>query len=470
VERNLDELIPYDVKTAMDEYEIFLLLLSVFLHDIGIMCAANTEEENQKIRENHHERSRQYVKNNLQDLLSPPERHVVGEICLAHRECVELKTIEETKMIRHQLLGNKEVRVRFLAALLRLADSCDICHTRTTEELSGVAKLPENAKFFHTLHERVSGIGFDEKSKTIRLDFNVASNKEKPICVEYVVNGVQNHLNSVRDCLIRNGVIYIDVMPRFSITNISMSQLKKPKITREKKEPVARNILSERRAIILHRKKEYEKSLKICDLALKRHESAYLWYLKGLNFSELKNNIEAGKCFERSTVLEPKNDGYANMAGHFIGEVLLDTKKSFKLFEKAYQNNPDLGNTINYAEALVTVGKAQEGYNLANKVLSESDNIHRIINAYFIKVYSLFFMGKKEEESKELCNFALFFNRTPSSAKERNPWVYHKIRKCIETNIAQKTVKDILTKTIDLLELKISSEDFEKELGKFLTE
>jgi exopolyphosphatase/pppGpp-phosphohydrolase len=156
VEQNLDELIPYQSKNSLDEYEIFLLLCGVFLHDIGIMCATKNDEEKQVIREAHHERSREYVTNNLKDLFSAPERHVIGEICYAHRDFVRIDDIQEKKIIRHSNLGNKEIRVRFLAALLRLADCCDICHTRTVEGLTSVTKPPEYSKFHHALHKRVS--------------------------------------------------------------------------------------------------------------------------------------------------------------------------------------------------------------------------------------------------------------------------------------------------------------------------
>ena len=53
VERNLEEMIPYQNKVKFNEYEIFLLLCGVFLHDIGIMYANTTDEEKEEIRSSH---------------------------------------------------------------------------------------------------------------------------------------------------------------------------------------------------------------------------------------------------------------------------------------------------------------------------------------------------------------------------------------------------------------------------------
>lgn len=471
VERNLDELIPDDIKYEMNEYEIFLLLVGVLLHDIGIMCATKTEEENKKIRETHHERSRQFVVNNLKELLNGPERYIVGEICFAHRDFVPLAKIVKVKTIRHPVLGNREVRVRFLAGLLRLADSCEICHTRTSEDLVGISKLSDEATFFHTLHERVSGITFDKKDKSIYIDLNIATNKEKPICREYIINNIQGSLDSVRDCLIRNGVIYIDVVPKFSLTNTLTSKLTIPK--REKKKPspqVSFESRITREAWFFHKIKQYKKSLERCNMVLKKNpKNAFMWHLKAVVCDDSGDTEGARESFKRCLEIDPKNAQYLSNAGHFYGETLLEIEKSFEFFKKAYQFRPnDTILILNYAEALVTVGKVQEGYNLATKYWNESNDTLMSFNAHFIRVYSLFFMGKKEDGLKELNNLFLFFKTCPLSPKQDNRWTYNKIRKYIGDSEIQNDIKKILADTIDLLELKLSVEDFEKKLRRFL--
>ena len=473
VEKNLDEFIPDDIKTGMNEYEIFLLLLGVLLHDIGIMCKTSSEEETQKIRENHHEKSRQYVLNRLKDILTGSERYVVGEICFAHRDLIELEEIERVKTIRHSSLGNMHVRVRFLAGLVRLADTCDVCYTRSSEELTSVARLPDESDFFHALHERVSGIKFDTEEKTIHMDFNVASAREKNICRDYLVDDIQKALNSVRDCLTRNGVIYINVEPKFSITPTLSSELIKPrKITKEKKpKSVSKDLQSEqmlKKALSFYRKKNYKKSLEILEkLKEKLPKSATLWSTIADAQFRSGNLEEARKAHDKRTELDPKNPTYLTNAAVFYGEYLLDIKKSFDLHEKAYQIRPnDSTYRLNYAEALVTIGKAQEGNNISTKYLQVGNEVDKILNASFIVVHSLFFLGKTKEGLKKLGNLVMFFRSSPPSLKKTNAWTYNKIRKYFKESALSKHDKKLLTDTIDLLELKISIEDFDREHKK----
>lgn len=470
VEMNLDELIPEDVKTAMNEYEIFLLLLGVSLHDIGIMCATSSDEGNREIRETHHERSKQFILRKLKDILVGSERYVVGEICLAHRDSVQLESLEKEKTIRHPSLGNMDVRMRFLAGLLRLADGCDMCHTRTSEDLISISKPPDESIFYHALHERVSGIRFREEEKTIYIDFNIASSREKNICNKYITDSIRKTLNSIRDCLVRNGVIYIDVDSKFSITDTLTSKLTEPKKMRKKKKPKLSELMKlYKKMHYFYVKKNYKKSVEYAEKLLEKEPSAALWNIKAGLLLQIGDMKEAQKCYDRCLILEPRSAEYLSDAGHFYGEHLLDTEKSFKFMEQAYQLRPkDSTQILNYAEALVTIGKAQEGYNIAAKYLEESNDIMKALNANFIMTYSLFLLSKAKEGWKQLKNLIMFLSSSPPSFGKTNIWVYNKIRKYINDSKLRNDVGEALTDTIDLLELKGSIEDFEKKHKKIL--
>jgi len=465
VEKNLDELIPDNIKTSMNEYEIFLLLLGVSLHDIGIMYAAASDEENQTIRETHHERSKQYVLNKLKETLNGSERYVVGEICFAHRDLVHLEQIEKTKTIRHSSLGNMDVRVQFLAGLLRLSDACDVCHSRTQEELTSVIKPPRESGFFHALHERVSGIRFDTEEKALYIDFNIASPEEKDICKEYLADNIQKTLNSVRDCLTRNNVIYISVESKFSTTNTLTSKLDKPQpreVRKPKPLPEMEKMLMKAR--LLSEKRSYKKSLRILEKLRKRYStSAVLWWFLGDVYYESGNMKESLGAYQRCLKLDPKNPAHLSNIGHVYGEYLLDFRKSFESFEKAYELSPRHSlYALNYAEALVTVGKTQEGYNIANKYLQEGNVLENVLNAYFIKAYSLCFLGKISEGLKQLKVLIMFFESCPPSINKTNTWSYNKIRKYIRESKLERKCKRALLDTIDMLELKSPIEDFMK--------
>ena len=469
VEMNLNELIPDDVKNVLNEYEIFLLLSSVWLHDVGIMYATKIKEDVEKVRSNHHERSRHFVLNNFKDLLNTQERNIIGEICYAHRDMVPIQEVILKKTVRHEVLGNKVIRIRFLAALLRLADSCDLCHTRTSEDLLDVGKLSEEATFYHTLHERVSGILFDKKEKTICVDIDMGSNKDKPICQKYIVDKLQLSLNSVKDVLTRYGVYYVGILSNFCIVSTT-TKLVPPKVAEKlppKREVELKKYRVQKKAREFYLKKDFKKCVRYCDKILKdESDNALIWFLKGEALSEIGDLEEAGKCFEKSTKLEPDNAHYHVEAGHFFGELCLDIKKSFAHLEKAYKLQSDsVTNALNYAEALVTMDRFKEAYNLATSYWKKSKNVEKIFNAQFISVCALIFRRSKAKGLSELRRLVDFFKTLPPSFREINTWIYNKIRHYIEKSTLDDAMKKLLTATIDLIEYKMSIDDFEKNFG-----
>lgn len=467
VEMNLNELIPDDVKNDLNEYEIFLLLASVWVHDIGVMCATKTKEEAEKIRFNHHERSRQFALNSLKDLLNAQERNIIGEICFAHRDIVPIREVTLKKTVRHEALGNKVIRIRFLAGLLRLADSCDLCHTRTSEDFLDISKLPEEASFYHTLHERVSGILPDPKEKRIYID--IGSNEEKSVCQQYIVDKLQSSLNSVRDVLSRNGVYYIDVCPNFCSVSTT-TKLVPPKAVeklRPKIEDLKKKYVMLRKAREFFFKKDFKKCSEIYDKLLENEPGdALIWFLKGEALSEIGDLEEAGKCFEKSIKFDPENSGFHSFIGHFFGELCLDIKKSFVHFEKAYNLEPDsVEKALNYAESLVTVDRFEEAYNLATKYWEKNIALNKFVNAQFIRVYSLIFGHSEAKGLGELRRLIDFFKTLPPSFKENNQWVYNKIRHYVKNSTLDDAMKKLLIATLDMIEYKMSTNDFEKNFG-----
>jgi tetratricopeptide (TPR) repeat protein len=474
VEKNLDELIPDDIKSELNEYEIFLLLSSVYLHDVGIMCATTSVEENEEIRRNHHKRSEQFIIDNMKDLLNGPERDAVGKISLAHRDEVSLDDIMMERTIRHSLLGNKKVRVRFLAALLRLADSCDLCHTRTTEDIVSLGKLSKEASFHHALHERVSGISFDTEEKTIFVDLSIASDGEKAICQKYLINKLQESLNSVKDHLVKNGIVYVEVVPRFTKTATLSTKLSVPKKMEEAigsivtaKIPISKAYKMFNKADALYNKKEYERSLKYIEKALKIAPSdPFAWLRKGRSQAELGKLKEASRSYDNAARFGSEDLFFNLNAGHFFGEIMLDYEKSLSFFKKAYEQDPrNQSAALDYAEALITVDKAQEAYNLATRVWNTTTNIVTRFYSWTIRVISLFFLGEQKALT-ELEGFFYYYKST-SLLREKNEWVYNKIRKYINQSSLDNNVKGLLNAVLDLIEGKIPTSEFEQRLNAF---
>lgn len=465
LERNLDEMIPYTVKSSMNQYEIFLLLSAVSLHDIGIMQACSSDEEKTEIRDNHHERSRNFVVNHFQGLLVASERYMIGQICYAHRHSVPLSEVEEKKIIRHPSVGNQEIRLQFLAALLRMADCCDLCFTRTVEGLAEMTKMPEEASFYHNLHERVSGLFFDGDNKTIKIDFNITNISEERICREHVVQDIEKHLQSVKDCLIKNGVIYLNVSPSFSLSPVITTPLNLPEVKKKSEIPEKDMELIKQHRLqqTIYRMIKAEKipeAIAMIDKELSKNETAFMYNLKGLAYKEIDDYQNSAKFYVKASDLEQKNSNYATLAGHILGEFLFDFENSYIYLERAYQNNPnDSVTLLNYAEGLASVKKYQEAYNIADKLWNTSRDIYIIMSAQFIRAYTLYLLGKTKEANKEIKAFVNFYFACPIHINELiSNWVFNKIQKLFEKEIKNVAILDCLIKTSRMIQ-RIGSEE-----------
>lgn len=464
VEINLNELIPNSVKEHMNEYEIFLLLSSVLIHDIGMMCAAKAGERTEDVRSKHHERSQEFISKNLTDLLNSHERLIIGEISYAHVDSVPIERIDHTKIIRHRKLGDTKIRVRFLASLLRFGDACDICHTRTSEEFVGLSKLPEESDFHHSLHERVSGIIFDQQNKTIGLSINIGSNKEEAICSRFIVDKLKKCFKTVRDTLFRNNIFYVDIVPTYSQQKF-LVPLSVPSSMKRVQGLVPFEIgisKLESRVRAAYLKKDYQNTVKLSNEILKKkpNDVVYL-YLLAESLSQVGDLKKASENFEKVIEANPKNSLLWGSCGHFFGEINLDFKKSFTCMKKAYEIDPkDVVIILNYAEALNTIGEYDEAYQLSTKCWKETNEVNRKCNAQIIRIVSLFLKAQKEEGLREIQRLLNFLKGLPEIPQIN--WVYNKIRKYLLDTLADTSDKKLLSALFDLVKKKIALDDFEK--------
>ncbi len=164
------EFIPAEVKENLNAMEIYLLILSAYLHDVGMAVSNDEKDEILKseeflkfrdkyerevgliekykeegnartaefyekrifmdyIRERHHERSYGYIMNNYsgeKGLKIDNESHarVIAKICRAHR--LDVKDLEDkSEFDREYSLEGKFINLQFLAVCLRLGDTLD---------------------------------------------------------------------------------------------------------------------------------------------------------------------------------------------------------------------------------------------------------------------------------------------------------------------------------------------------------
>ena len=168
--KNMWKFIPAEVKENLNAMEMYLLILSAYLHDVGMAVSndekdkiRNSEEflkfrdkyerevdliekfkeegntraaefyENQifmdYIRERHHDRSYDYIMNNYsgeKGLTIDNENHarVIAKICKAHR--LDIEDLEDkSEFDREYSLDGNFINLQFLAVCLRFGDTLD---------------------------------------------------------------------------------------------------------------------------------------------------------------------------------------------------------------------------------------------------------------------------------------------------------------------------------------------------------
>ena len=147
----------HSVKNIVDQDELFYLLCSAWLHDVGMIAPLSESEEvdiaqhgipkDDWLRREHHNRSREYIEKHWRELelASMEDARFIGLVCQAHRG-VSLGVDDRLK-IDHP-------NIRFLSAILRVADGLDVSQERTPGELMELRwkEMDEQSKWHWLKH------------------------------------------------------------------------------------------------------------------------------------------------------------------------------------------------------------------------------------------------------------------------------------------------------------------------------
>ena len=129
---NIHRLIPGDKYKLLSELECFYLLGSAWLHDIGMFIHAmrNCSLSGEEIRYRHHELSQQLICEDYVRLgVDEGDADIFGKLAYYHRRKAPLDECPE-----YSTGNGKGIRLRLLAAYLRLADGLDIDQARVPDE------------------------------------------------------------------------------------------------------------------------------------------------------------------------------------------------------------------------------------------------------------------------------------------------------------------------------------------------
>ncbi|MHA1381005.1 MAG: HD domain-containing protein [Candidatus Helarchaeota archaeon] len=209
LEKFLDYSIPNKIKRNMDFLEIFMLLSSIFLHDIGMVCEdveENDQEKLEEIRKNHHIRSRKFVVQKYRELLIDEyEAQYIGTICEAHRsnKTKNIFSIDESIQLR---VGHN-IRLRFLCSCLRIADECHITYDRVKDLIDSFKTLSTQSKQHFIKHYRLIGIATSPIGEIIQISGKINSDQEK-LMFERLRRKIQTELDEVRPILRSEGIVW----------------------------------------------------------------------------------------------------------------------------------------------------------------------------------------------------------------------------------------------------------------------
>jgi len=200
VEEILNWLVPDEIKSKMNDYEIFFLLIASWLHDWGMV--ASEEENADEVRRLHHIRTEANFEKLYDKIrISLTEARIVGRVCRGHRKEDILSSEYDDTFFGSNIL----IRVRFLAALLRVADECDVTANRTPEVIYYSLKPEGASEEEFRKHLSITGIG---KSAPYKLLLSGVAKTPKGVeVIEGVKNQIQSQLNSVKAILANHDVV-----------------------------------------------------------------------------------------------------------------------------------------------------------------------------------------------------------------------------------------------------------------------
>lgn len=236
VEYYLYKLIPGDKYLYLSEAERFYLLGAAWLHDIGMSIYAIYDEytDGDYIRKRHNELSQKLLCERSELLgVDSRDAEVFGQLSYYHRkqtsidECPEFSTGGDG-------IG-KGIRLRLLAAYLRLADGLDIAQNRVPDEAYAIVMtygMPDSAKIHWIRSKLIKGIIVDPTASLLRAivkypknigefikkkdktDVQLAEFNDKitKLYQSAIVSELRNELGSVKNVLIQNNISsYINV-------------------------------------------------------------------------------------------------------------------------------------------------------------------------------------------------------------------------------------------------------------------
>ena len=241
---NLNDLVGgIEPNNDLTEHEIFYLLASTYLHDVGMLVSYPNDEGTAKvisthempftkedvIRKEHHIRSGKYVIKYADSLsLDQIESECVRLICEGHRR-VNL----ESEEYDDRFIGNETIRVRFLAALLRFSDELDISYKRGPIKLLEILReeMPDYSLLQWLKHYYTGGLNIlpsHDIKRGRKTDINIQilypDREEGKKVGELIFAPIKNVFTEVEKIFLQNG-LHIKLHPPQILINDALDKI-----------------------------------------------------------------------------------------------------------------------------------------------------------------------------------------------------------------------------------------------------
>lgn len=177
-----------NLKVELTPYEVFIMLVSILMHDAGnIEGRQGHEKHPQKILETN-------FKTEIPDRF---EAKPIADIAQAHggkfRDASGKISKDTFSLLKqHATYGGKSYRSKLIASIVRFAD--EICEDRSRASAYHIMqdKLPEKSEIYHQYAAAITSVDVDIRSRRINIDFELSKStatqkfgkdigKDKPI-------------------------------------------------------------------------------------------------------------------------------------------------------------------------------------------------------------------------------------------------------------------------------------------------
>ena len=165
---------------SLNDYELFLLYVSAYCHDLGLLRFKGEDFYDAKkcteVRTTHCERIVDYLRDNWREMriLNETEATILSNICQAHGSKQDLGMLDKVSYAELDTMDPVPVRERLLGAILRLADALDADELRLPYEAcreDGTIPWKQHVEYFK--HELVDSVKINPQKGIINVHLRI---------------------------------------------------------------------------------------------------------------------------------------------------------------------------------------------------------------------------------------------------------------------------------------------------------